>query len=228
MSSPSQNLLTAMTAEQDSEFLQWTKSEDVWYEDGNIILTAGGVGYRVFRGILAHQSPIFADMLGIPQPVSAPTYDGCVVVSMPESASEMLYFLQALHDTVRFLRKYCSPRAQDSSTIYAIILVLQLSAKYEVSHLEAVLYTALQDVFPTQADKFHETLALREKLTAGDFFFLANTLCPSGLAFHDAEDLLVPIFLLCAHQDLAQIISSTVSITTLHHRASSSSTSRTS
>ena len=46
------------------------RDEEFWYEDGNIILTARRVEFRVFKGILANHSPVFRDMFSLPQPPS--------------------------------------------------------------------------------------------------------------------------------------------------------------
>ncbi|RPD58558.1 hypothetical protein L227DRAFT_576943 [Lentinus tigrinus ALCF2SS1-6] len=39
-----------------------------WPEDGTIILLAGQVKFRVYRGVLTEHSPLFAEMLSLPQP----------------------------------------------------------------------------------------------------------------------------------------------------------------
>ena len=47
---------------------QWRRDEEFWFEDGTIILVVRGVGFRVYRGILAAVSPVFQDMLSVAQP----------------------------------------------------------------------------------------------------------------------------------------------------------------
>lgn len=77
----------------------------LWFPDGNIVLSAHGVLFRVFKGILAARSPVFADMLAFPQPEDAETLDGCPVLHLDDSAADTMYFLKALFDyeCVRFL-----------------------------------------------------------------------------------------------------------------------------
>lgn len=70
----------------------------LWFPDGNIVLCAHGVLFRVFRGILAARSPVFADMLAFPQPEDAETLDGCPVLHLDDSAADAMYFLKALFD----------------------------------------------------------------------------------------------------------------------------------
>jgi hypothetical protein len=70
----------------------------LWFPDGNIVLSAHGVLFRVFKGILAARSPVFADMLAFPQPEDAETLDGCPVLHLDDSAADTMYFLKALFD----------------------------------------------------------------------------------------------------------------------------------
>lgn len=43
------------------------RDTEFWYDDGNIILVARDVEFRVFKGILAEYSPVFKDMCSLPQ-----------------------------------------------------------------------------------------------------------------------------------------------------------------
>lgn len=52
----------------ESQSLHLIPSADVWYDDGNVVLAAENQAFRVYSGILAQQSQIFADMFAIPQP----------------------------------------------------------------------------------------------------------------------------------------------------------------
>lgn len=44
------------------------KDEEFWFDDGTITLIAGDVEFRVYQGLLARRSPVFADMFSLPQP----------------------------------------------------------------------------------------------------------------------------------------------------------------
>jgi hypothetical protein len=72
--------------------------DSLWFPDGNLVLSAHGVLFRVFKGILAARSPVFADMLAFPQPEDAETLDGCPVLHLDDSAADTMYFLKALFD----------------------------------------------------------------------------------------------------------------------------------
>jgi hypothetical protein len=75
------------------------RCEELWFEDGNIVLRAEHTIFRLYKGFLASHSSIFHDMLALPQPAdgSAETYENCEVVYMNDSAYEMTEFLKALY-----------------------------------------------------------------------------------------------------------------------------------
>ena len=75
------------------------KSDELWFEDGTVVLRAGGVVFRVYSGILARHSPFFKNLLALPQPANARTYEGCPLIDMEgDSAQDVRDFLFALHD----------------------------------------------------------------------------------------------------------------------------------
>ena len=44
------------------------RDEEFWFEDGTIILIVEDIEFRIYRGLLASQFPVFKDMLSLPQP----------------------------------------------------------------------------------------------------------------------------------------------------------------
>ena len=77
-----------------------TKHDTLWFEDGNIVLVAGNVAFKVHRSILSRQSAVFEDLFGIPQPdlAEVETMDGSPVVRLHDSALELTVFIEALYD----------------------------------------------------------------------------------------------------------------------------------
>ena len=73
------------------------KSENLWFEDGSIVLQAENTQFKVHRSILAKNSPIFADLFKIPHPASEPTIDGCPVVHLQDSAEDIKHVLLILY-----------------------------------------------------------------------------------------------------------------------------------
>lgn len=77
------------------------RSQDVWYDDGNVVIQAENIVFRVFRGILASNSAVFADMFSVPQPtnVTGPdVYDSCPLIQIYDTPEDARHFLKAIHD----------------------------------------------------------------------------------------------------------------------------------
>ncbi|RDX49007.1 hypothetical protein OH76DRAFT_620714 [Lentinus brumalis] len=106
--------------------------EEFWYEDGTVILAAGDVDFRVFKGILAEHSPVFKDMFSLPQP---PLANGqfpspCPIVHLSDSP-----------DDIRALLRVCMPKTssnpftQDDPPYETIAGSIRLGHKYEICEL---------------------------------------------------------------------------------------------
>ena len=78
------------------------KDESLWFEDGNIVLQADDVVFKVYRGILIRESTVFRDMFSLPQPntpsASTEYYDGCRLVKMHDDFEDLEMFLHSLFD----------------------------------------------------------------------------------------------------------------------------------
>ena len=80
---------------------------DLYFPDGNIILEAGMTHFRVSRGILAARSPVFREVLSLPQPKNEGEgeggdgkVDGCDVVHLfGDDPHEVEWFLKAIYDS---------------------------------------------------------------------------------------------------------------------------------
>jgi hypothetical protein len=76
------------------------RSENLWFNDGTIVLRAEKTIFRVYAGLLASQSSVFKDMLEFPQPSgSSETIEGCPVVTLHDSAQDLQNFLRVLHES---------------------------------------------------------------------------------------------------------------------------------
>ncbi|KAJ7050536.1 hypothetical protein C8F01DRAFT_682457 [Mycena amicta] len=117
--------------------------EQLWFADGNIIIAAHGVLFRVYRGLLAARSPVFADLLNDEQPEDAETVDGCPVMHRDDSAADLMYFLRALFD-YDFFAPY--PAKTDFDAIHGI---LRLGTKYRVEPLRKRALQHLASAHPT-------------------------------------------------------------------------------
>jgi hypothetical protein len=70
--------------------------DDLWFDDGSIVLQAESTQFRVHRSVLSTHSEIFRDMLAASQPVEE--VEGCPVVRLPDSAEDWTHVLRALYD----------------------------------------------------------------------------------------------------------------------------------
>lgn len=76
------------------------RRDDIWYEDGNIILQTDNALFRVYSGLLAARSSVFKDMLAFPPPPEGNiTLDGCPVVRLYDASEDVRYFLNAIFDS---------------------------------------------------------------------------------------------------------------------------------
>ncbi|KAJ7656767.1 hypothetical protein DFH06DRAFT_991310, partial [Mycena polygramma] len=96
----------------------------------------------IYGGFLAKESPIFHDMLQIPQPTDGEALDGCPVVSLPDNGRDMEFFLKALFDHQFFLP------IPHPTTFDAVASILRLGRKYEVESLYKRALAHLASGFP--------------------------------------------------------------------------------
>jgi hypothetical protein len=81
--------------------------EDLWFEDGNIILRAENSLFRIYSGLLAARSSVFRDMLAFPPPAEGnPMTDDCHIVTVYDSAKDVTVFLKAIIDSRCVLHAY--------------------------------------------------------------------------------------------------------------------------
>jgi hypothetical protein len=74
----------------------FTCSDKLWFPDGNLVLEAENTRFRIYQGVLVQNSPIFQDMIAIPQPSNPEQHEGVTLVRLPDAAQELSYFLLAL------------------------------------------------------------------------------------------------------------------------------------
>jgi hypothetical protein len=82
---------------------KFTCSDKLWFPDGNVVLEAENTRFRIYQGVLVQNSPIFADMLSIPQPSNPEQHEGTMLARLPDTAEEMLYFLMALFSEYKYV-----------------------------------------------------------------------------------------------------------------------------
>lgn len=77
------------------------KHQELWYEDGNIILSVDNTLFKVFCGVLASECTVFADMLAVGNPDNGERIDGCPVIHLDDSVEDFENFLRVLFKGVQ-------------------------------------------------------------------------------------------------------------------------------
>lgn len=72
-----------------------TRDPEFWLEDGNIVLVAHNVAFRVYRGLISKQSQIFHDMFASSE-TGPMMFDNCPIVHLSDSPSDFRHLLRVL------------------------------------------------------------------------------------------------------------------------------------
>ncbi|KAF7359030.1 BTB domain-containing protein [Mycena sanguinolenta] len=133
--------------EVDSRPTELRRVQELWFEDGSLVIQAGNSQYRVYRGILAMYSPVFQDMLSLPQPLDSDLVDNCPLVRLTDAEEEVTSFLKAIFHPTSF------PSFPAQTRLCTILGCLRLSHKYEVDHLRRRALIHLSSVYRTKLSK---------------------------------------------------------------------------
>ncbi|KAJ7624049.1 hypothetical protein DFH06DRAFT_1008670 [Mycena polygramma] len=128
-----------------------TRADGLWFEDCGLVIQAETTLFRVSRDYLALQSPVFRDMILLPQPKDAHMMDGCPVVVLPDRADDVTFLLKALL-FCDFFEPFPAP------TTYPILAgILRMSHKYDVEALRKRSLTHLSSIHPTTLPEYEAT-----------------------------------------------------------------------
>ncbi|KAF7298304.1 BTB domain-containing protein [Mycena kentingensis (nom. inval.)] len=105
------------------------RCEDLWFSDGSMVLQADNTQYKVFHSILSLRSPIFRDMLSIPQGADLERVEGCPLVRLPDAERDVTPFLKAIYTPLSF------PSYPNDVDVQTLLGCFALSHKYEVEDL---------------------------------------------------------------------------------------------
>ncbi|TCD68729.1 hypothetical protein EIP91_010013 [Steccherinum ochraceum] len=123
---------------------------EIWLDDGNVVLVAEGMAFKVHKSTLALNSEVFRDMFTIPQPADAEMWEGCPVVHLQDSKKDLLYILRALFDT-----RNTSWFAYGSKLPFTVVsAMLRLGSKYQILQLRHDAIRRLSECFPSCLDHF--------------------------------------------------------------------------
>lgn len=74
---------------------------ELWYEDGNVILAAQAVAFRVHISVLSRQSAALKEL--VTSDNHSETRDDCPVVRVPDSALDWANLLSVLYDSKKYI-----------------------------------------------------------------------------------------------------------------------------
>ncbi|EMD34211.1 hypothetical protein CERSUDRAFT_97471 [Gelatoporia subvermispora B] len=130
------------------------KDTRVWFDDGNVILAASGVGFRVHRGVLSAASGVFADMFSMRLTRGEDDEIGdCPVVPMYDSADDLRHLLQILY----FGRKYFRP--DTCADFAAVASTIRMAHKYQVQDALDDALTRLKTYYTTSLHEWQRVCA---------------------------------------------------------------------
>lgn len=82
----------------DSEISAEIRRSDIWLDDGNIILEAQRVQFRVHKSVLASNSTVFRDMFQVSSSAVQPTVESVPMVELHDKFTDVEHVLRALYD----------------------------------------------------------------------------------------------------------------------------------
>ncbi|KAH9925683.1 uncharacterized protein BXZ73DRAFT_49803, partial [Epithele typhae] len=202
---------------------RWPRVRDktLWLDDGNLILVVENIEFRIYKGILAHHSPVFSDMLSLPPPASSPnnslsskgaavdTEEGIPVVTLPsDAARDWRHVLEALMgrqtrsaDTMVHRVATIQGSKTSSEELFAFI---RIGHKYQIDGLYKPSMAFLKTRFPPK-----KPVSNRHRLWSHEThplgFDAAHAVGVVNLARLTGETSLLPAaFLLCCQNSLTE------------------------
>ncbi|KIM44261.1 hypothetical protein M413DRAFT_443281 [Hebeloma cylindrosporum] len=121
-----------------------TRSSDIWFADGNLVIQAESTQFRVHCSVLSMHSSVLKDCLSIPQPIEQETVEGCPLLHLPDHAVDLDFVLPILYgDNLHVF---------DSRTVITVeqtAAMMRLGRKYELKAVYEEAMRRLRGDFPS-------------------------------------------------------------------------------
>ncbi|TDL17688.1 hypothetical protein BD410DRAFT_544472 [Rickenella mellea] len=154
----------------ESESSASRNHETLYLPAGDLVLSStmsngGRVLFRVHRFMLAHHSPVFADMFLLPSTEgSNETYDGVSLIYMPDATEDIEALLQIFYDP-----SYLPYKRNDIDLPHSTYRALKLAVKYEVETVRKRIVEQVKAMWPATLDEWDAIQDLyTSKLQSGD------------------------------------------------------------
>lgn len=131
---------------------------NLWYDDGSVVLKAGDDFFRVHSSILSQKSSVFATLLLQSQAENTETHKGCPMVTLGDDAEELRQLLLTIYEISYF---------EDNAQYFVYLrAILRLSTKYEMARLRDLALQRLKCGVPTTLASFDDPKHQDERATA--------------------------------------------------------------
>lgn len=77
------------------------RHDDLWFDDGNVVIASSDLSFRLHRGVLARHSSVFKDLFQVPQADQAQTVEGCPVAQLHDRGVDLVLLFTLLYDGIK-------------------------------------------------------------------------------------------------------------------------------
>ncbi|KAI0632739.1 hypothetical protein C8Q77DRAFT_1262464 [Trametes polyzona] len=135
---------------EDADAVGATKPDtELWFEDGNLVLVAGDVEFKVYRGPLIAHSPVFKDMLSLPQPgPHERPHDSCPIIPLHDSPHDLRHALRV------FVPGSSLRAGAFEPTFDELAACVRIGHKYQIDELVQRNLAFLHKLYPTDLDSY--------------------------------------------------------------------------
>ncbi|TFK89062.1 hypothetical protein K466DRAFT_519692 [Polyporus arcularius HHB13444] len=176
------------------------KDDEFWFDDGNLIIVAQDVEFRIYRGPLVKHSPVFRDMLTLPQPADARDLS-CAVVHISEHPISFKHLLR------EFMTGNACRLPDDKPAFEAVSAIVRLGHKYELDSIVKKGLTCLEDIYPNEFRRWTRSLRV-----SGEIFAPVSQPSPRCISvvniarLTDTPSLLRPALVECCELDPKELM----------------------
>ncbi|PIL26560.1 hypothetical protein GSI_12318 [Ganoderma sinense ZZ0214-1] len=126
---------------------------EFWLDDGNLILVAGReTAFRIYTGLLAAQSEVFANMFAVASSSADETYEGCPVVPVYDTPTEFAHLLRVL--IPKESRTFHRTSKDAPPTFDQAAALVRLAHKYDLQDVRDQALALLEEhAFPPHAPR---------------------------------------------------------------------------
>ncbi|KAJ6585167.1 hypothetical protein B0H19DRAFT_1320491, partial [Mycena capillaripes] len=116
-----------------------------WFQDGNIIIMAETMAFKVYKGMVSQHSSLLRDKL---ENEVAEIIEGCPAIQLDDSTADLSNFLTVIHGCER------SFQLNSKREFFTLIGILRIATKYKADVLRQRALLPLQQIYPTKLSEW--------------------------------------------------------------------------